>query len=102
VPHGTAARFLAPETVTLLPDLDPRIRGRLDDYQLDLIGEIQAIPEPSLRAVFGAAGELLSRHAHGIDPRPVLPPAVKAEFGRCTPWGPTPTISPCCNGFLGI
>jgi DNA polymerase-4 len=76
----TESRFLAPEPVTLLPDLDPRIRTRLDDYQLDLIGEIQAIPEPSLRAVFGAAGELLSRHAHGIDPRPVLPPAVKAEF----------------------
>jgi len=80
VPHGTESRFLAPEPVTLLPDLDPRIRTRLDDYQLDLIGEIQAIPERSLRAVFGAAGELLSRHAHGIDPRPVLPPAVKAEF----------------------
>ena len=80
IPHGTEARFLAPEPVTLLPDLDPRIRTRLDDYQLDLIGQIQAIPEPSLRAVFGAAGEMLSRHAHGIDPRPVLPPAVKAEF----------------------
>ena len=80
VPHGTESHFLAPEPVTLLPDLDPRIRARLDDYQLDLIGEIQAIPEPSLRAVFGPPGELLSRHAHGIDPRPVLPPAVKAEF----------------------
>ena len=80
VPHGTESHFLAPESVTLLPDLDPRIRARLDDYQLDLIGEIQAIPEPSLRAVFGPPGELLSRHAHGIDPRPVLPPAVKAEF----------------------
>jgi DNA polymerase-4 len=80
VPHGTESRFLAPEPVELLPDLDPRIRTRLDDYQLDLIGEIQAIPESSLRAVFGPPGELLSRHAHGIDPRPVLPPAVKAEF----------------------
>jgi len=80
VPRGTEPGFLAPEPVTRLPELDPRLRDRLDDYQLDLIGEIQAIPEPSLRTVFGPSGELLSRHAHGIDPRPVLPPAVKAEF----------------------
>jgi DNA polymerase-4 len=80
VPSGTEPGFLAPEPVALLPDLDPTIRTRLDDYQLDLIGDLQAIPEPALRAVFGPAGALLGRHAHGIDPRPVLPPAVKAEF----------------------
>ena len=77
---GCEATFLAPERVELLPDLDPRMRRRLDDYQLDLIGEVQAITARELAMVFGTAGRLLHQHACGIDPRPVLPPAVKAEF----------------------
>ena len=77
---GTEARFLAPEPVTLLPDLDPKMRTRLDDYQLEWIHEIQAIGDHALASVFGPPGRLLGQHAQGIDPRPVLPPAVKAEF----------------------
>ena len=80
VAAGCEATFLAPERVELLPDLDPRMRRRLDDYQLDLIGEVQAITARELAMVFGTAGRLLHQHACGIDPRPVLPPAVKAEF----------------------
>ena len=80
VPAGSEASFLAPHEVTLLPELDPRMRERLDDYQLDRIGEVQAISERELALVFGTAGRLLHHHAMGIDPRPVLPPSVKAEF----------------------
>ncbi len=80
VEPGHEARFLAPESVVLLPDLDDRMRARLDDYQLDLIGEIQAISDDDLAAVFGAPGRTLGGYARGIDTRPVLPPAVKAEF----------------------
>ena len=77
---GREAAFLEPEAVELLPDLDPRMRTRLDEYQLERIGEIQAISDDDLAAVFGAPGRLLGAHARGIDTRPVLPPAVKAEF----------------------
>jgi DNA polymerase-4 len=80
VETGTEARFLAPESIILLPDLDDRMRTRLDDYQLDLIGDIQAISDAQLAAVFGPPGYTLGGYARGIDPRPVLPPAVKAEF----------------------
>ncbi|HSB54489.1 MAG TPA: hypothetical protein VLD58_09040 [Gemmatimonadales bacterium] len=80
IPVGNECSFLAPQSVELLPDLDPRIRTRLDDYQLDLIGEIQAIDDVDLAAVFGPPGRLLGAQSRGIDPRPVLPPAVKAEF----------------------
>jgi DNA polymerase-4 len=80
VPLGTEAPFLAPEPVALLPELDAEMRERLDDYQLERIGELQAIgPEPLAR-VFGPPGRVLGLQARGIDPRPVLPPAVKAEF----------------------
>ncbi len=80
VQAGTEAPFLSPHPVTLLPELDPKLRARLDDYQLDLIGEIQAISARALGQVLGDPGRLLHQHAMGIDPRPVLPPAVKAEF----------------------
>jgi DNA polymerase-4 len=77
---GNESIFLAPESVELLPELDEKIQIRLDDYQLELIGQIQVIPDDDLAAVFGLPGRLLGMHARGIDPSPVLPPAVKAEF----------------------
>jgi len=80
VAAGTEARFLAPESVSLLPDIDQKMRTRLDEYRLERIGEIQAIDDDALAAVFGPPGRVLGQHARGIDPRPVLPPAVRAEF----------------------
>jgi len=77
---GEEPRFLAPQPVSVMPDLDDDMRERLDEYQLELIGEIAAIERQQLRAVFGAEGALLHERARGIDPRPVLPPERKAEF----------------------
>ncbi len=80
VPFGIEACFLAPKPLIVMPDLHPRIRSRLDDYQLDLIGEVAAIPESALCTVFGSAGSTLRARALGIDPRPVLPPERLAEL----------------------
>ena len=80
VPGGDEAGFLAPHPLIVLPDLHPRVRARLDDYQLELIGEVAAIPESALCAVFGGTGRVLRARARGIDPRPVLPPEQQAEF----------------------
>jgi DNA polymerase IV len=80
VASGDEPGFLAPESVELLPDLSEKTRERLDDYQLERIGEIQVITDPELCAVFGPTGRVLGAMSRGIDPRPVLPPAVKAEF----------------------
>ena len=77
---GTEAPFLAPHPTTLLPELTPDMRERLDEYQLELIGEVAAIESNQLYAVFGTPGRLLHQHARGIDLRPVTPPEVKAEF----------------------
>jgi DNA polymerase-4 len=66
--------------VAVLPDLDTVMRQRLDEYQLELIGEIAAIERRQLSAVFGSEGVLLHERAHGIDLRPVLPPERRAEF----------------------
>ena len=80
VEHGEEAKFLAPNHVDLLPDLEQKLRDRLDEYQLERIGQIAAIPVPDLSAVFGSRARSLHAATMGIDPRPVLPPAVKAEF----------------------
>jgi DNA polymerase-4 len=80
VGSGSEASFLAPHAVEILPDLSEPMREQLDDYQLDLIGEVAALTEHQACSVFGRAGSQLVRHARGIDPRPVLSPAVKAEF----------------------
>jgi DNA polymerase-4 len=78
--NGSEPAFLAPQPIEVLPELDPRMRERLEEYQLDLIGEIAAIPEPALCAVFGRSGRILRARAQGIDPRPVLPPESQSEF----------------------
>ena len=80
VAPGEEAKFLAPNHVDLLPDLEQKLRDRLDEYQLERIGQIAEIPTPDLCAVFGARGRSLHAATLGIDPRPVLPPTVKAEF----------------------
>jgi DNA polymerase-4 len=80
VAAGYEARFLAPELVALLPDVPDPVRSRLDDYHLDHIGEVAALGEQPLRIAFGRVGRTLHQHAQGIDYRPVLPPAVKAEY----------------------
>ena len=80
VATGDEAQFLAPYPLDVLPDIHPKVRSRLDDYQLDLIGELAAISESALCAVFGGIGSILRARARGIDPRPVLPPERRAEF----------------------
>ncbi|HZA98312.1 MAG TPA: hypothetical protein VE399_06010 [Gemmatimonadales bacterium] len=80
VPAGDERRFLAPQPLDVMPELEPRVRAQLQDYQLDLIGEVAAIPESALCAVFGGHGRILRARAQGIDPRPVLPPERQSEF----------------------
>jgi len=80
VPAGSEAPFLAPHRMAVLPDVPDDILFRLDEYQLERIGQVAAIAEGELCAVFGGRGRLLSSRSRGIDARPVLSPAVKAEF----------------------
>ncbi len=80
VGRGDEQSFLAPRPVAVLPDLTTEMRERLDEYQLDLIGEIAAIERRQLSAVFGAEGSRLHERALGIDLSPVLPPERRAEL----------------------
>lgn len=79
-PSGSEAPFLAPHRLSVLPDVPDDILFRLDEYQLERIGQVAAIAESELCAVFGGRGRLLSARSRGIDARPVLSPAVRSEF----------------------
>lgn len=79
-PPGDEATFLAPHLIEVLPDVPLDIRERLDEYQLERIGMVALITESDLCAVFGMRGRQLKAQALGLDSRPVLPPAVRAEL----------------------
>ncbi|HEX6509937.1 MAG TPA: DNA polymerase IV, partial [Chloroflexota bacterium] len=74
VEEGRERAFLADLPVTLLPDVDPRLALTLGVLGLRTIGQFAALPASAVGKRFGAAGKQLYRYAHGIDPRPVLPP----------------------------
>src|SRR4051794_20961708 len=80
VPGGNERQFLAPQPLEVMPELQPAVLVQLNDYQLVIIGEVAAIPENALCAVFGREGRILGARARGIDPRPVLPPERRSEF----------------------
>jgi len=80
VPGGSESPFLAPHSMQLLPGVPEDILVRLDEYQLERIGQVAEIAESELCAVFGTRGRLLRAQSRGIDARPVLPPEVKAEY----------------------
>jgi DNA polymerase-4 len=80
VAPGDERDFLAPQPLEVMPELDPGIRNRLEEYQLELIGEVAIISESALCSVFGRNGRILRARAHGIDPRPVLSPEQQSEF----------------------
>jgi DNA polymerase-4 len=80
VPTGNERKFLAPQPIDVLPELDPAMRLRLDEYQLERIGEVASISESALCAVFGRPGRMLQTRARGIDSRPVLSPEQQSEF----------------------
>jgi DNA polymerase-4 len=79
-PPGEEASFLSPHLIEVLPDVPLDIRERLDEYQLERIGMVALIAESDLCAVFGARGRRLKAQSLGLDPRPVLSPAARAEL----------------------
>src|SRR3954470_3220288 len=80
VPTGNEREFLAPQPLEVLPELDPDMRFRLDEYPPELVGEVANISESALCAVFGRDGRVLRARARGIDPRPVLSPEEQSVF----------------------
>jgi DNA polymerase-4 len=71
VPPGDEAAFLAPLPVEMLWGVGPKMQAHLAGMNIHKIGELAAWPEDDLGRRFGALGAALSRHARGLDDRPV-------------------------------
>jgi DNA polymerase-4 len=73
VPPGQEAAYLAPLPVRALWGVGPKTAARLEELGLRTIGDLTKLPVELLERNFGAAGREMSRHARGIDERPVSP-----------------------------
>jgi len=71
VPAGEEASFLAPRPLRELPGLGPKAEADLARLGVRTLGQLAALPDGTLRALFGKWGPLLSERARGIDPTPV-------------------------------
>lgn len=71
VPPGDEAAFLAPLPVEMLWGVGPKMQAHLTGMNIHKIGELAAWPEDDLSRRFGILGAALSRHARGLDDRPV-------------------------------
>jgi DNA polymerase IV len=73
VEAGCEAEFLAPLPSSMLWGVGKKTEARLHSLGVHTIGDIARYSESELVAHFGQPGRDLSRHAHGIDERPVTP-----------------------------
>ncbi len=72
VPAGEEAAFLAPLPAEMLWGVGPKTSARLNELGIHTIGDIAKWPEAEMIRLFGENGRELSRHAKGIDDRPIV------------------------------
>jgi DNA polymerase-4 len=72
VPAGQEANFLSPLPVEMLWGVGPKTAQKLAETGIYTIGEIAKQSEKEMLRRFGKHGRDLSRHARGIDTRPVV------------------------------
>ena len=72
VPPGEEAEFLNPLPADMLWGVGPKTSKRLGELGIHTIGDLARWREEDLIQLFGENGRELSRHAKGIDNRPVV------------------------------
>jgi DNA polymerase IV len=72
VPAGEEAAFLTPLPAEMLWGVGPKTSARLNELGIHTIGDIAKWPEGEMIRLFGENGRELSRHAKGIDDRPIV------------------------------
>ena len=72
VEAGREADFLAPLPVAMLWGVGPKTEKKLAELGIRTIGQLAALGERDLAALFGENGREMARHARGIDERPIV------------------------------
>ncbi len=72
VEAGTESGFLAPLPVNMLWGVGPKTEQKLAGLSIHTIGQLAALSERDLIALFGEHGREMSAHARGIDERPIV------------------------------
>lgn len=81
---GDEASFLAPLDVEKLPGVGKKTAESLVEIGVQTIGQLAALPTEVMQHKFGRYGEVLLRHARGIDDSPVEPRGEPKSFSRET------------------
>ncbi len=76
--------FLAPLPIAKLPGVGKKTAHLLKGLGINTIGELASASVATLKGRLGIYGELLHRHANGIDERRVMPPALAKSISRET------------------
>jgi DNA polymerase IV len=82
VPAGGEAAFLAPLPVSRLWGVGPGTQRALADFGVTTIGQLAALPGPTLRRRFGKHGADLAQRARGVDPARVMPTQAPKSIGH--------------------
>ncbi len=81
---GEERAFLAPLAVAKLPCVGPKRERALRRLGVTTIGQLAALPDYSVKIVFGIAGEVLLGYARGIDRRGLELPGPAKSISRAT------------------
>ncbi len=101
---GSEPVFMAPLSVRTLPGLQRpcmrQVLTRLDDLNLDTLGDVAESPVDALELALGDYAGQLSRWAQGIDSLPVLPLAVQPSLEETILLDPDEIDDPVLTGRL--
>jgi DNA polymerase-4 len=101
---GSEPMFMAPLSVRTLPGLQRpcmrQVLSRLDDLNLDTLGDVAENPVDALEVALGDYAGQLSRWAQGIDSLPVLPPASQPHLEEMVLLDPDEIDDPVLTGRL--
>jgi DNA polymerase-4 len=84
VPPGDEAVFLAPLAIRKLPGVGKKTEQVLIGLGIRTIGQLARMPLTALKSRFGVFGDMLHRHANGLDNSPVTPPGEAKSISRET------------------
>jgi len=84
---GEERSFLAPLAITKLPGIGKKTKRVLNNLGINTIGQLATTPLDVLKSHLGTVGELIHRHANGLDDRKVVPPSPTKSISRETTFG---------------